>query len=516
MSSDRSLLRPLSVAPLAVAIAFLTLLVLQMDKLATDPGLGWHLKTGEVIWTTGSIPRVDPFLAGPSRPWVCDQWLADLIFHSIFLLGSWPLLYLFATFLFISPFLVLLPNLMSRSGASAIATTFVALCALKLSTLHFVLRPLLFSFPMLALVLRAVWRARSHLRTGEAVPRSLWLLPPLFAVWANLHPSFPLGLALLAGCIFCELADPFLFDRPRPPERQLRVFCLIFLLCLAATFVNPFGVALHQSILSLGGSQYFMTLHNEWRGLDLASPAGSLLLLLGAIAGFILLVTGGRTLGWGSFELVLLLSVGCALRSARLMPYAAILSAAPLAQLLTTIRSAGFWRHVPPNSRLRDVASRLEEREQSGYSLPALAGVGFFALLTWYLATGRVLFQSGELGPPSKLFPTAAVDAVLEGASQAPPRTVLNTTDWSGYITWRGFPHLKPVVDDRNVLLGEGFYRSFFEIASLGGDLEGYLQAHDVDLMILHADSALARVLRREGRYRVLHSDSLAVVFATR
>jgi len=509
-------LRPLSFAPLAVLAAFLTLLVLQMDKLATDPGLGWHLKTGELIWQSGAIPRSDPFLAGPVRPWVCDQWLADLILYLVYQVGSWPLLSLLATVLFLAPFLIVLPGVMKSAGASALATTAVLLCAVKLSTLHFVLRPLLFSFPLFAIVFRVLWRTRTHLRAGESAPRSVWLLPFLFMLWANLHPSFPLGLALLAGCIFCELADPLLLDRPTPSERGLRTVCIIFLLCLAASFINPFGPALHQSILSLGGSDYFMKLHNEWRGLDIATPAGSLFLVLGALSAFTLLITGGRTLGWGSFELLLLLSLGLALRSARLMPYTAMLSALPLAQILSSLRSAPLWRRVPPTSRLPAALQTLEDREQRGYSLPAVTCVGIFAVFTAVAVSGRLPLYRGELGPPRTRFPAEALDVLLSQPAAPTPLTVLNTTDWSGYITWRGYPRLKPVTDDRNVLLGEAHYRAFFEVVSLGGDFEGYLKAHNVDLLLLHSESALARVLRREGRHSVLHADALATVFKVR
>ena len=54
-----------------------------------DPDTWWHLKTGELIWSTGQIPRLDPFsyvLEG--KPWVDFEWLAQLLFYVSFKLGG--------------------------------------------------------------------------------------------------------------------------------------------------------------------------------------------------------------------------------------------------------------------------------------------------------------------------------------------------------------------------------------------------------------------------------------------
>ena len=45
----------------------------------TDIDFWWHLKTGELIATTGVIPTTDPFsYTVPGRPWVAHEWLWEL------------------------------------------------------------------------------------------------------------------------------------------------------------------------------------------------------------------------------------------------------------------------------------------------------------------------------------------------------------------------------------------------------------------------------------------------------
>ena len=53
----------------------------------------WHLKMGEIIATTGSIPRVDLFsFTAAGKPFVVQNWLAELIFYTTYKLGGFPLI----------------------------------------------------------------------------------------------------------------------------------------------------------------------------------------------------------------------------------------------------------------------------------------------------------------------------------------------------------------------------------------------------------------------------------------
>jgi hypothetical protein len=52
----------------------------------------WHLKMGEVIATTRSIPRTDIFsFTAAGHPFVAQNWLAELIFYWTYKIGGIPL-----------------------------------------------------------------------------------------------------------------------------------------------------------------------------------------------------------------------------------------------------------------------------------------------------------------------------------------------------------------------------------------------------------------------------------------
>src|ERR1700691_257486 len=53
-------------------------------RLLGDAGIGWHIRTGQLIVATGAIPRVDPFSATAlttmsGQPWFAWEWLYDLL-----------------------------------------------------------------------------------------------------------------------------------------------------------------------------------------------------------------------------------------------------------------------------------------------------------------------------------------------------------------------------------------------------------------------------------------------------
>src|SRR5208283_4709807 len=49
---------------------------------ATDPDIGWHLRTGQWIAATGHVPRFDPFsFTRAGHAWVAHEWLSEVIFY---------------------------------------------------------------------------------------------------------------------------------------------------------------------------------------------------------------------------------------------------------------------------------------------------------------------------------------------------------------------------------------------------------------------------------------------------
>src|SRR4029453_1321021 len=68
----------------------------------------WHLKMGEVIATTGSLPQTDLFsFTATGRPFVLQNWLGELIYYWTYSAGGFPLLVFLGTLLTLGAFLLM-------------------------------------------------------------------------------------------------------------------------------------------------------------------------------------------------------------------------------------------------------------------------------------------------------------------------------------------------------------------------------------------------------------------------
>ena len=106
-------------------------------------------------------------------------------------------------------------------------------------------------------------------RTG----RGLWLLPPLFALWINLHGSWVFGMVVLVLTIASGLVEGewgLVVARRWTPE-ELKKLLLALAASLAALFVNPFGykLVLYPYTLLLR-QQGVMQYIEEWQSVDFA------------------------------------------------------------------------------------------------------------------------------------------------------------------------------------------------------------------------------------------------------
>src|ERR1041385_1964982 len=142
----------------------------------------WHLKIGQIISTTGSIPRVDLFsFTAAEKPFVVQNWLAELLYYTVYRAGGFPLLVFFNSLIATAAFLLVYHVCLEATDKVRISA-FVALLA-AIGNYSF-LRPQTFSFFMFA--------AYSWVLCGYRFRRrdALWTLPVLMIFWVNLHGAF--------------------------------------------------------------------------------------------------------------------------------------------------------------------------------------------------------------------------------------------------------------------------------------------------------------------------------------
>jgi hypothetical protein len=224
-----------------VFAAFYVWAALYVFRPLGDPDIWWHLAAGRWMLQHGGAPRVDPFsFTALGTRWTDSYWLYEMILYSIQRLSGYGGVILFNSLLVVGGLFFLERSLVKRGlpwtlRLGALALTLAAAeprgygWTENASTISFLFLSVLFWC-------RAGARDKGGSDGGASAPCSV-LLPPLFAVWANLHRGCLLGLAVLA-LEFIEESRGRIWRRPRALG--------LLALCALATLVNPYGFGLYR------------------------------------------------------------------------------------------------------------------------------------------------------------------------------------------------------------------------------------------------------------------------------
>ncbi len=511
---------------LCAVIALLTLVVLHSGDFTSDPGVGWHLKTGEFVLTSHKPPIDDPFLALPfgqaPRRWVSDQWLSDVILFKAFALCGWEGLHALASALFFSGFFIVLYGSLRRSTGAPILSSLATIMAFKMAQVHFILRPVLFSIflfiPVFAVARTLACAPQNSLRLAKY----LWLLP-LFVVWANLHPSFVLGLlwlglgaAVSVVSVVSNVSTPITAPSEGARNRSWKISLVVLALPLAAffaTLLNPYGLDLHRSIVSLAGSDYFMNMHMEWLSPNFKSSEGSFIMVswLVITLGIYIGAQTGSTVRL--FDLLsVLLATWMTLRSIRTLPFFGIASAPAL---VIALQNLGHWigKNFHTHTKLATQAwGRLNRREDRAHPFAFQGALVLILIFGAFIPALRFL-PTRDRSPAGSGYPQDALQFLALGAAQSNPVVLYASPDLGGYITLQGFPQVRAVIDDRNTLLGESFYKEYFSARSTPKSFAEFLVKLGVTHLLLQQDSALSSLVSAWGGYKEIFRDKGFFVF---
>src|SRR6266481_5337560 len=194
-----------------------------------DADIWWHLRTGQWIISNGWVPVQDPFSAyGMGKSWVAYSWLFELFVYGLF--KNFGIGGIVAFTVLMSLCIVLAIHFAVHQAGLPFEAE-VILVAVTYGSFFPMLapRPWLFSILFFTAELYILFDVR---RTGRLT--SAFILPPLFALWANLHIQFIYGLAALVLFVgeglLCRL---FSFDRRNSNLQTISLGCfsLIFLAC---------------------------------------------------------------------------------------------------------------------------------------------------------------------------------------------------------------------------------------------------------------------------------------------
>jgi hypothetical protein len=252
--------------------AFAAALVTHLrSALASDSWMA--LLSGRIVAAHG-LPSHDTLTTwAHGRPWIDQQWLAQLVLYELDRLGGLALVLLVHAALVIAA-LAGAAVLSRRLGGSARSSTWVALPALvALWPEGTVMRPQSFAYPLFVGVL---WLLLDERRTRS---RRVYLVLPLLVLWANLHGSVLVGAALVSAYGLLETIGSLRRAPRRSHERPLVLLGAPWLCVLASPYATSLPHYYHE-IFSSG----FGTYVTEWAPTTLTlAHAPAYLIALGGL-----------------------------------------------------------------------------------------------------------------------------------------------------------------------------------------------------------------------------------------
>ncbi len=446
----------------------------------TDPDYWWHLRTGQLIVQTHTIPYHDVFsFTMIGRYVIVDQWLTEvLIYLSVSHLGYAVTLGVFAALSLAS--FGLMHRLLLSLGVPRLSSVLLITLAMMMSVLYWTVRPQVLSWLFLSICINTLMRRKDP----------PWLLVPVMALWANLHPGFLFGLMTItiwfAARLWDRRADGIAFNWRRG--------ALFLAACWGAAMVNPSGplLVLHRiSFLPFfGGSNDLQTI-TEWASPNFHDPIHYPL-----AAGMLLLVGLGLP-GRVRDRFAVLLAVAfmmLALDSSRYQPSFAI----------AFLPAAGLAARDLPTVQFRP-PSALQSAGR--WFVIGLAAPLVFAVA---LALPHAQLQRQPLTSGSVYYPE---DALVWVQQHMPTANVYAEYTWGGFFVNGLYPSGHVFIDGRSDSYGDQIMTDYRRIMAADYRWQTLLESSGANVVVIEPDTPLAEALRKASGWTLSLETAKTVIF---
>jgi len=462
--------------------------------LNSDGDLARHLVVGQQILSTGSIPTVDLFShTKGGESFVPYEWLSETLFAMTYQRLGLEGVAVLAAGLAALPFL-LLARWMVRDGINIFLTlTLVTIGALAAS-MHWLARPHLFT-TLLALLWARI--LEDYRRTGRQ--RYLLLLPPMMALWANLHGGFLIGFVVL-GIYLVGIP----LERGVARRKRAMFLAAAGTASLAAVGLNPAGYSVLPHVLSYFQYRFLVDTTQEYLSPNFHGLGPQLFLALVLLALVSLAALPKRASITGTLLISVWTFFSC--YSARNIPLFVILTL-PTIGLLATQALGAAPSPLAKLAGCRSMAERLAatERRMGRALVPALAVMVALLIATGSLGQTRLTV---EFDP--KVFPIQALASLDQVGVQG---RMFNYFPWGGYVLYAGYPKHRVFIDGQTDFYGEELTKDYVKVLSLEPDWEDILARYQIGWVLFPHQSPLSLMLARTPGWRLAYQDDTADIF---
>ena len=435
-----------SIADIIFLCLFLSLSLIAGNKLLNDCDTGYHIRAGEYILQTHSIPRQDIFsFHRPTLPWTAHEWLSEVIMaivHRSFGLTGIVIFFSLIISLAYSLFFKIL-----KADNNIVLSIFFALLVLLSSQVHWLARPHIFSLPLMI-----IW----YYLLDEYQYKDknyLYVLPLIMLVWVNLHGGFLAGFILIGIYLFGNIVK-FVTSHDLERiiyKRKAKLLGLITIICLLVCLINPFGYHILLFPFKLVSNKFIMDHVSEFLSPNFhfhkLLPFKYFLLLMFVIFAL-------STVKTNLIELLLILMfTNMSLYSVRYIPLFSIIAAPILLRQLGTILARSDGRIAKFLNKRSDNISEIDTSAK-GYLWPVAAVV----LVAFFATTGKIDFKFNE-----KTKPVAAVKFLKQEKING---NMFDNDEFGDYIIYAAWPEYRVFFDGRSDMYGVDIIKEYQKVAS--------------------------------------------------
>lgn len=195
---------------------------------AYNQDLARHLKTGEIIVKTLHVPTTNLFsYTYPNFPFINHHWGSEVVFYLVKTVSGDPGLFILSLVLIFSTCSLIFWQALKKG--SVVMATILALIYVPIQLERTDIRPELFSFLFLSLIVTILYRYR------EKTTKLIFLIPLLELLWTNMHIYFPIGVLVMLLFVIDELVT----KRKNLMNNHTKLLVGVFILTGLMTLLNP-------------------------------------------------------------------------------------------------------------------------------------------------------------------------------------------------------------------------------------------------------------------------------------
>ena len=461
-----------------------------------DADYWWHIVTARWIVANHVLPSHDLYTyTVPTHPWTDHEWLTELVMYALSKVGGMLAVSLGLGAVTWAGFWLILARIQRRRPhwlATAVALGLAAVAGVAV----WGPRPQMVTFAGVCLELYLLDRF------FDDDKRSLWVLPPVVLLWANLHGGFVIVFLFLAIAILVE-AVRWLVTRQHEAQHHTVQLLGAFVASAVAGLINPHGIGLYTYAARTQFSPIQQAFIREWQSPDF------------------------HQLEFRGFEAMLvLLVVGLALRRFKVRPFDLLVALAGILLALQSVRHIAMfvaaatplfaWSWGPAVDAIEERWPKLRARLNLDAPRTALAAT----VIAGVIAVGSLgtlgYLLKGQTASTRANYPEGAADFLAAHPNIG--TRMFSDYAWGGYFIYRFYPqqNRRVFLFGEADLMGDQVMNEYVDVFQLHSDWLDILNQNKVDYVVFEPDTALTSALATQPDWHLVYSDSVAVIYVRR